>query len=123
MIQNAANLVAVPRTCTVLDEVGAVVEALCAESYRSVVEKFYDTALKTKYVQDSKSGQCIDLIISTSKVNFYYHYSGALGATHFLFSLVPNNSNDFASLYASKIDAANKKIVELVEQYKKLDAE
>jgi len=44
--------------------IGAVLEALGAESYRSVTDIFLDTALKFKYSRDAASGQVIDIILA-----------------------------------------------------------
>jgi len=123
IIQNAGNLVTIPVTCKEPEHIGAVIEALCAESYRSVVEKFYDTALKTKYVSDSTSGQCIDIIINTSKIDFSYFYTGAVGGGNFLYKLIGNNDNNLASAYSATIDVVNKNIADLAAQYAKQRAD
>ena len=44
---------------------GAVLEALGAESYRSVTDLFLETALKFKYSRDAASGQVIDIILAS----------------------------------------------------------
>lgn len=38
IIHNSSNYVTIPVTCPNADEIGAVIEALCAESYRTVIE-------------------------------------------------------------------------------------
>ena len=58
-----------------LDMVGAVIEAMAAESYRSVVPSFLDSALKVKYSRDELSGQVIDMVIAGANKNFVFEYS------------------------------------------------
>jgi len=68
LIHNSSDNVTVPMTCPNkdVDNMCAIIEALCAESYRSVTEVAYEQVLKTKYARDSYSGQCIDIIRATS---------------------------------------------------------
>jgi len=122
IVYASGNMVSLPVICDTPDEMGAICEALCAESYRRVIEPFYDTAMKAKYVQDSRSGQCIDIITSTSVFDFCYYYSTVVGGGSFLSELAGNNSNELSSAYRSKVDTVNKKIVTLVETYEKLNA-
>ncbi len=123
IIDNSGNYPCVPVTCTYPDDIGAVVEAMCSESYRSVILPFYETALKTKYSRDSMSGQCIDIIIDTCTINFIYTYNTAIGGGNFLPALIKTNSNDLASAYAAKVETINKNIVELVASMQKLSAD
>ena len=110
-------------TCTYPDDIGAVVEAMCSESYRSVIYPFYETALKTKYSRDSMSGQCIDIIVDTCTINFIYTYNSPIGGGNFMPALIKVNSNDLSSAYAAKVETINKNIVELVASMQKLSAE
>lgn len=52
LIHNNSQFIAVPLTCPDDAFAGAVIEALCAESYRRVIDPFYETALKLKLTRD-----------------------------------------------------------------------
>ena len=123
IVDNSGNYPCVPVTCSYPDDIGAVVEAMCSESYRSVILPFYETALKTKYSRDSMSGQCIDIIVDTCTINFIYTYNSAIGGGNFLPALIKKNSNDLTSAYAAKVDTINKNITDLVASMQKLSAE
>ena len=122
LIHNSSDYFTIPMTCPNADEIGAVLEALCAEGYRSVIEPFYDTALKTKYSRDSYSGQCIVIIRSVSVKNFLYEYHGVVKGGNMISDQVRNNKNNFASAYASQLEATNKNIRNLIDKYIKADA-
>lgn len=114
LLHNSSNYVTIPITCEHPDEVGAVIEAMCAESYRSVVEVFYETALKTKYSRDSYSGQCIDIIRDVTKKNLAYEYDGQFGSGVLIATCVRNGGTNFSSLYAKSAATSNKVIEKTV---------
>jgi len=120
IVYASGNMVCLPVICKAPAEIGAVCEALCAESYRSVIEPFYDTAMKAKYVQDSKSGQCIDIITETAHFEFAYYFANVLGGGNILDSLARTGSNELSSAYASKVNTVNKNIADLAKEYEKL---
>ncbi|MBQ4043571.1 MAG: hypothetical protein IJD06_06210, partial [Clostridia bacterium] len=119
LLHNSSNYVTIPITCQNPDEVGAVIEAMCAESYRSVVEVFYEIALKTKYSRDSYSGQCIDLIRDITKKNFAYEYDGQYKCGVLISDCVRNGGGNFSSSYASSISMANKILEKTLKQLEK----
>lgn len=55
--------------------IGATLEALGSETYRSVTDIFLETALKTKYSRDSASGQVIDIIVGSIRKDLVHEYS------------------------------------------------
>ncbi len=120
LLYNSSSVVTVSITCKQHENIGAVIEAMCAESYRSVVEVFYETALKMKYSRDSFSGQCIDIIRNITRKNLAYEYNSQLGYPATLISnCVTANSTDIASTIASTIPAANAKIQQKIEALEK----
>jgi len=122
-IHDSAAYYAVPITCKDVDAAGAVLEALCAETYRSVIDIYFETALKTKYASDSQSGQCIDIIRATSRKYFLAEHNKLASQSGFLIAKqVANGSNQLASDYAAVLDTGNKNIRDLVEKYQKQDA-
>lgn len=110
LLFNSSSLVCVPITCGNVDESCAVIEAMCAESYRSVIEVFYETALKTKYSRDSFSGQCIDIIRDVTSKNLVYEYHGQFGAGTLITGCITAGNTNLASKITAVTKAANKAI-------------
>ena len=63
-----------------LEKACAVVEAMCAQSYRTVIPAYFDVALKVKYSRDEMSGQVIDMLREAMMTDFCYANSGALNS-------------------------------------------
>lgn len=84
-----------------MEVIGAALEALCAESYRSVMPQFLDSALKLKYSPDQMSGQVVDLIIAGVTKNTLEEYA-AFTADIFKTCLTQPafGTGNFASAYA-----------------------
>ncbi|MBQ4137302.1 MAG: hypothetical protein IJD67_04245 [Clostridia bacterium] len=130
LIHNSSTMACVPVSTDIdraNEEVSAVIEALCSESYRRVAISYYETALKTAYTRDDLDAQMIDIITgqhdtikSVLTKNFAYEYSASLGGIGFMISTIvrTEKSNNFASKYDSIIDQANSGLKELIQQYK-----
>jgi hypothetical protein len=91
---------------------GIITEALCAESYRSVVPKYYDVVLKSKPSRDEESAEMIDIIRDNLTFDIGYLCSSSLsGAGHIFVGLIRSNSNDLVSKFTS-IEKPTKKLLE-----------
>ena len=122
LVHDAAAIFAIPVTVSHYDEVSASLEALCAESYRTVVPAYYEMALKTKYMSDSTSGIIIDMIKNAAKTDFVYAYNYALnGAGMISRTMMTSKTPDFASNWAGIQGGAEKGLTELIELYEQLD--
>ena len=129
LLHSSACTAAIP-VCTDIEraneEISAVIEALCSESYRSVSITFYETALKAAYNRDDQSSQMIDIITgqhdtvkSIFKKDFVHDYSGSLGSLGGIFtSLMREKSTNFISKYDSMIGTAESGLKDLIQQYK-----
>jgi len=101
-----------------LDMTGAILEALCAETYRSVTPVWYETSMKIKYSRDDVSSQMIDLIHDTATTNFLFAYNYALNDIGLIYrKLVTNQSNDYSSSVEKLRKGAEKKLAELYEAF------
>lgn len=97
---------------------GIITEALCAESYRSVIPDYYDVVLKTKTSRDEESAEMIDLIRDSLTFDIGYLCSTSLNSIgHIFVNLVRTNSTDLASSYASSEKAAQVKLNEMLAAY------
>lgn len=116
LIHDAAMIGGVSNASMNLDMVGAVIEALCAETYRSVTPVWYETALKVKYSRDDLSTQMIDLIHDSATTNFIYAYNYALDGAGLLYrTLCTNNKTDYASAVKKIEKSATKKLDKIIE--------
>ncbi|MGM9652378.1 MAG: hypothetical protein ACI3XP_01940 [Eubacteriales bacterium] len=86
---------------------GAVLEALGAETYRSVTGVFLETAMKMKYSRDSKSGQVIDIILAGIRKDLIHEYSSyTSGIYNVLVKNAPATEGVFISSYQKVSTAA-----------------
>ena len=61
---------------------GAVLEAMALENYKSVVPAYYEVALKGRYLDDSDSWRMLDMIYENVKVDAGVLYTKNLGSIH-----------------------------------------
>ena len=111
---------AVPGTSLNLDMVGAVIEALSSETYRTVLPTYYETALKIKYSRDDQTSQIVDIIHNASYTDFLYAYSSSLSSIGVIMrELVAGNSTDYMSKVSKKqrsVDKCLNKIITTFEE-------
>ncbi len=97
---------------------GIITEAMCAESYRTVIPAYYDVVLKTKSSRDEESAEMIDLIRDSLTFDFGYLCSSSLnGIGHIFVDMVRYNKSDLASTYAAKESAAQTALDEMLASY------
>lgn len=109
LIHNSATSICVPKS--VSDErfeiVGAWLECLTAESWRSVMPEFLEVAMKAKYSQDSQSSKVIDIVVASVTKNTLLEYT--MYTNDLVWGSIINParkaseriSDNFASAYAS----------------------
>lgn len=118
LIHDTMNLGVIPVTTGKLQTIGAVLEALSSESYRSVIPAYYETALKIKYSRDELSAQMIDIIHDAIRTDFTFVYYASLNNAGQIYrTLVTNNSSDFVSTYTKLESGALKALDKLVTAY------
>ncbi|MBQ7719406.1 MAG: extracellular solute-binding protein [Clostridia bacterium] len=108
---------AVPLTASDTDFVGAVLEAMASEGYRTVRPAYFDIALKNKYTYDDDSAEMLDIIGNTIILDFAYIYSDYKGFAWTVMNLMAKNSNgDFAS-YAAKQEKSEAKRIDKLNAF------
>ncbi len=117
LVQDTSSIFCIPVTCRQPDEIGAVIEAMCAENYRTVIPAYYDTALKTKYSRDTVSSQMIDLIHDTSMTDFAYAYNYSISSIGTVMRSVVAANGSLASTVAKSVKAVRKQLSKLVDTY------
>ncbi len=109
MLDGCSPLIAVPKTASNTEMIGAVLEAMGEYSYKYVVPAYYDVALKVKGTRDENSIEMLDIIAEGRVVDFGFVYDSWKGFSFSLMDLVGTNSNgDFASYYKKKEKSVTK---------------
>lgn len=120
MSDGSHALLSVPVTVKDTEFTGIITEALCAESWKNVVPKYYETVLKVKLADDTDTSEMIDIIGGGLVFDYGYIYDNGIGFGFTLQNLADTrNRTDIASFYAKrekKVLAANE------EMFAKLDA-
>lgn len=109
----------VPKTIKDTEFVGTIIEALSAESYKTVVPTFYEIALKTRYLRDSESKEVLDMVIDARTFEFGYMYGGFEGFGFVLENMMKSGSNNFESTYQKRYPTAKihyKKVIKALDK-------
>ncbi len=118
---NGFSSATVPVTCSCLDAVSATMEAMAAESYRTVTPAYYETALKIKYSRDDETSQMLDMISESVRYNFGYIYAASLNNVLQQFrTLIQKDADTAASTMASGLPACEAKLASLLEVYESM---
>ena len=119
--QDSYSLFCVPATCGQTPAAGAAIEALCAESYRTVTPAYYEIALKQKYSRDDETSQMLDLIRAGATFDFGTVNSYSLDNINKIFrNLISEKSKDFASRYERSERAWQRSLDKLLDAYQDL---
>ena len=100
---NSVSMICFPVTVKDTEMSAIITEALCAESYRTVIPQYYDIALKAKGARDDESGEMIDLIRDGLIFDFGWVHSVPMGSIGTIMqNLISENNSGLASYWASK---------------------
>ena len=115
-VDAGTDLFVVPITTADAERTSIILEALCAEGYRSVIPAYYEVALQKKYTRDDISVKMID-IIKDSRVFDTGYFFGDLGgwfswAGRALYDYKDQNFSSFYAKYEAGVNASIKKISE-----------
>lgn len=98
--------------------VGVMMEALNAETYKTVYPVFFDTALKGKYSADPTTAEMIDLIMDGRSVEFSFQFGVYLENLPYMFRYcIYNNNTNLASTIQKSQKAINKKLKKIYSFY------
>lgn len=106
----------VPVNSSKIDRIGAVMEALASESYRTVTPAYYESALKVKYTRDNTVSQIIDLIHSGAVFNPTVQMSKLLGSIDYYIIRTARSGGSLASTFASVESQKIAKLEEVLEK-------
>jgi hypothetical protein len=103
----------VPITVTDTDRSSIVIEALTAESARSVIPAYYEVSLKTKYSRDNESQEMLDLIFNTRVVDLGNTIWVDVIRDAVLAGMYKKNDRDLASKIASMETKVNAELAKI----------
>ena len=100
------------------DFLGVMMEALNAESWKTVYPAFYDTALKNKYSEDATTAQMIDLIMNGRVYEFSFQFGEYLQSLPYMFrNQLYSGQNTLASSLQKTEKSMNKLLEKLYAMY------
>jgi hypothetical protein len=115
------TVMAVPKTCPDTEFVGRMVEALSAETWKTVVPSFYEIALRTRYLRDNESKEVLDLIINGLEFDFGYLYTGTTyNYAITLQIMMRDGMNNFESYYRANKWAAGNRLKAAIKAFDSL---
>ncbi|MFA6947766.1 MAG: hypothetical protein WCQ72_02185 [Eubacteriales bacterium] len=118
-VRDSYSIFGIPVSSADPSRAAAVMEALAAQSYRTVTPAYYEIALKEKYSRDSETSDILDIITNGVSFDFGVVNLGSLDSIHHVFQWsIEDPTVEFASNYAKYIDKANKLLEKLVTAYK-----
>ena len=98
------SALALPIYADDFEMVGAVVEALSAESRRAVLPAYFDNTLNAKFARDEDSIRMIQIILDGRVFDFGYMYRNPGEAITGCFQTLMGNSKSFIAHYESNYD-------------------
>jgi hypothetical protein len=98
------------------DENSIITEALAAESYRSLMPKYFEVVLKSRYAKDMETSQMLDLMYETVGFDFCYIWRTSLNYMSSFKDVVVSKNNTLASSYNTVTKLVNKKLPDLLEK-------
>ena len=109
MVDGSHEAMAVGKDAADLDFIGIMTEALCAESYKTVLPAYYDVCLKTRYASSPKDAEMMDLCVNARVFDLGYVYDNWNGVAFFFQELLRADTfQDITSYYKKKEKMATK---------------
>jgi hypothetical protein len=101
-----------------LEMTGLIIEALAAESYKTLTPAFYEKALSSKYVRDEHSYDMLKIILNSRIYDPIYFYSWAGGTFRdSLVNMLTGNKKTLSSYYARGSKSLNKALLKVYDKF------
>ena len=118
MLDGCSPMIAVPKTASNVEMIGAVMEAMGEYSYKHVVPAYYDMTLKVKGTRDENSIEMLDLTFAGRIVDFAFVYDNWKGFAFALQNVLKKNgSQEYASYYQKNEKKAISHFEDVYEQF------
>ena len=114
------SLIGVPTTVKEPELVGAFLELMCEYSYKIVTPRYYEIAMKGKYLRDDESCQMFDIIVDGAWYDFANTNSSALSdpVTLTRMALSHYQNKNLASRWAGEKEKLTNLLSDLLQRYK-----
>lgn len=112
------TLSAIPVNTPDTDRSAIILEALNAESYRSVTPVYYESVLKGKLARDNDSENMLDMIFGNLRFDFGFIHNNHLSAIPGGFT--SGTDENLASRYASSVETLKGRLEELQDAYNEM---
>ncbi len=111
--------VMVPYNAGDLELSGAVLELMCAESYKYVTPAYFETTMKDKYLRDDNSIKMLDLIVEGAYYDFAVVNTMAVGFPVFTVrsSMQHHEGKNFATHWAEDESVLTTSLTALLEKF------
>ncbi len=120
-VQDAVSLWSIPIDAKNPDMSAAVMEALAAQSWRTVTPAYFDVALKYRYSRDVQTAEMVDLIKDSIYINFECLYNESIGNPWFVMrNLMTAKNSNFSSYWASQKKLIDKLLNKAVDKMRAL---
>ena len=117
MVGGYHTCLAIPKTCKDTEFVGTIVEALSAETWKTVTPTLYEIALKTRYLRDNESKEVLDIVIENVMFDFGYVYN--TGFSYLVENMMREGNNNFQSYYTKNFTTARYKLKSVLKAFDK----
>lgn len=114
------SIIYVPSNCSDPDLVGAFIEAMNYESYKTVTPAYFETALKSKYLDENADAEMYDIIVAGKCFDPAVIYSNYTGNLSWISRMIFRQKVSFSTYYASIEASAKEKLTEVSEKLKEL---
>ena len=116
------TIFAVPKTSAQPEAAGAVLEVMSATSRSTVIDQYYEMALKGRYARDEESVQMLDMIRSNFLLDTGWIYCESTNLmSRMLRTLIEAKSKNFASYYQKYRDSFTSSVKDLNNAFAGLD--
>ena len=116
-VQDAVSLWSIPIDAKNPDMSAAVMEALAAQSWRTVTPAYFDVALKHRYSRDVQTAEMADLIKDSIYINFESLYNESIGNPWFIMrNLMTAKNSNFSSYWAGQKKVIGKQLEKAVDK-------
>ena len=115
-ILRSYSVAAIPTTAASSANSAMILEALAADGAQNIVPRYYEIALKSKYVRDDDSSKVLDLIKDSLYLEFTDIYYSDRGTSDFFPGYVLfETEGTFVSSYTAKYSSWSEKLDKLYE--------
>ena len=110
----------IPVTTADVEFASIILEAMNAETWRSVFPAYYDITLKAKGAQDAETEEMLDLIANSRIYDFGYYYAWSNAPQAAVYKCVHAKGSDISSYYDANFKAKfEQELIDIQENFEK----